>query len=100
MKSALLGIFIVFFSSTLVAQTKDSILIRKMFEEEFQSGKSYSQLEYLCKKIGGRLSGSPQAEAAVNWAFKSLKSEGFDSVWLQPVMVPHWVRGEKEQAMF
>ena len=98
MKSTLLGIFIVFFCSTLVAQTKDSVIIRKMFEEEFQSGKSYSQLEYLCKKIGGRLSGSPQAEAAVNWAFKSLKSEGFDSVWLQPVMVPHWVRGEKEQA--
>lgn len=25
-----------------------------------------------------------------------MKQLGFDSVWLQPVMVPHWVRGEKE----
>ncbi len=24
----------------------------------------------------------------------------FDKVWLQPVMVPHWVRGEKEEAFF
>jgi len=24
----------------------------------------------------------------------------FDNVWLQPVMVPHWIRGEKEEAFF
>jgi hypothetical protein len=29
-----------------------------------------------------------------------LKKEGFDSVWLQPVMVPHWLRGEKEIGYF
>jgi hypothetical protein len=98
MKSGLLSVFFVLFCSGLFAQNQDSVRIRKMFEMEFETGNTYSQLEYLCKKIGGRISGSPQAEAAVNWAFKSLKAEGFDSVWLQPVMVPHWVRGEKEQA--
>jgi Zn-dependent M28 family amino/carboxypeptidase len=27
-----------------------------------------------------------------------MESYGFDSVWMQPVMVPHWVRGKKEVA--
>jgi hypothetical protein len=27
-----------------------------------------------------------------------MEQYGFDKVWLQPVMVPHWVRGAKEQA--
>ena len=25
-----------------------------------------------------------------------MKQLGFDTVWLQPMMVPHWVRGKKE----
>ena len=29
-----------------------------------------------------------------------MKEVGLDSVWLQPVMVPHWVRGEKEEAYY
>ena len=29
-----------------------------------------------------------------------MKDIGLDSVWLQPVMVPHWVRGEKEEAFY
>ncbi|MEQ8423705.1 MAG: M20/M25/M40 family metallo-hydrolase, partial [Cyclobacteriaceae bacterium] len=45
---------------------------------------------------GPRLSGSPGAAAGVEWSRHTMASLGFDSVWLQPVMVPHWVRGEKE----
>ena len=29
-----------------------------------------------------------------------MKEVGLDSVWLQPVMVPNWVRGEKEEAYY
>jgi hypothetical protein len=61
-------------------------------------GECYQALDYLSNKIGGRLSGSPQAAAAVQYTFDKMKSYGFDTVWLQPVMVPHWVRGEKEIA--
>src|SRR5690606_15791432 len=45
--------------------------------------------------IGHRLSGSPQAEKAVLWAKHVLEETGADSVWLQPVNVPRWVRGEE-----
>lgn len=54
-------------------------------------------LEYLTTKIGGRLSGSPGAAAAVDWTHHVMKDFA-DTVWLQPVMVPHWVRGKQEIA--
>lgn len=80
------------------AQSQDSIQLRRFFENEFRDGKCYEWLRDLCYKIGPRLSGSENAAKAVVWAEKLMRQQGFDSVWLQPVMVPHWVRGDKEQA--
>ena len=80
------------------AQQQDSIVIKKIFQEIFTNGQSYSNLQYLCKEIGARISGSPAAEKAIQWAFQKLKETRADSVWLQPVMVPHWQRGAKEEA--
>lgn len=80
------------------AQNPDSVQIRKIYDEALVNGKAYPNLEYLCKKIGARLSGSPGAQKAVEWTKKLMEDYGFDKVYLQEVMVPHWVRGEKEQA--
>ncbi|HET6225060.1 MAG TPA: M20/M25/M40 family metallo-hydrolase [Bacteroidia bacterium] len=84
-----------FFISTGTAQT-DSARIREIYDEALRHGKSYSNLDYLTNKIGGRLSGSPEAQKAVDWAFKAMKEAGADTVYLQECMVPHWVRGAKE----
>ncbi len=89
--------FALLISTSALAQT-DSATIKKIFNDALTNGKSYSNLEYLCKKIGGRLAGSPQAQQAVEWTFKAMKEAGADTVYLQECMVPHWVRGEKEQA--
>ncbi|OEK06546.1 M28 family peptidase [Roseivirga misakiensis] len=87
------------FSSTLSAQqAQDAAQIRKIFDEALEKGESYEMLRYLTKNIGGRLSGSPQAAAAVEWSRQQMIAYGFDTVFLQPVMVPHWVRGKKEIA--
>lgn len=80
------------------AQTKEEIAIEKIYREALSNGKSYDLLEDLCNNIGARPSGSPQAAAAVEWAKQKMESFGFDSVYLQEVMVPVWIRGEKEQA--
>ncbi|MCW3083978.1 MAG: peptidase [Bacteroidetes bacterium] len=85
------------FNMQLSAQT-DSATFKKIYSEALANGKSYSNLDYLVNKIGGRLSGSPQAQQAVDWAFKAMKEAGADTVYLQECMVPHWVRGEKESA--
>ncbi|MBL7883429.1 MAG: M20/M25/M40 family metallo-hydrolase [Bacteroidia bacterium] len=86
-----------FMSFSIVAQT-DSTIIKKIFNDALTNSKSYSNLEYLCKKIGGRLAGSPQTQKAVEWTFKAMKEAGADTVYLQECMVPHWVRGDKEIA--
>lgn len=78
------------------AQSTDEQVIRKIYDEALAKGQSYEMLEHLCTKIGPRLSGSPGAAAAVEWSRHVMQAYGFDSVWLQPVMVPHWVRGKKE----
>ncbi|MFO0434052.1 MAG: peptidase M28 family protein, partial [Sphingobacteriaceae bacterium] len=52
-------------SVCLHAQTNDSLMLRKIYDFYLTDSKSYSNLEALTKKIGGRLSGSANAEKAV-----------------------------------
>jgi hypothetical protein len=87
---------ILFLSSILKSQHADSIELRRIFDYYLTESNCYKNLEYLATKIGGRLSGSPQATQAVIWAKKAMYEAGADTVYLQPCMVPHWVRGEKE----
>jgi carboxypeptidase Q len=86
-----------FFSLASTAQNNDSITIKRMSDDILSRGKAYDNLRYLCKQIGARLSGSPQAQKAVEATARMLKEAGADTVYLQPCMVPHWVRGEKEK---
>jgi carboxypeptidase Q len=80
------------------AAKADSVVIRKIYDEALLHGQSYDNLRYLCQRIGARLSGSPQAEMAVQWGKLTMeKANCFDKVYLQECMVPHWVRGAKEK---
>ena len=80
------------------AQNADSVTIRKIYNEALSNGKSYEWLRHLTKQIGPRLSGSAGAQKAVDWTKQVMEQQGFDRVFLQDVMVPHWVRGAKEEA--
>ena len=82
--------------ATLASQDNDAAVIRKMYDEALLHSPAYDDLRDLSLNIGPRLSGSPQAAASVKWVEKKMKEAGADSVWLQEVWVPHWVRGEKE----
>lgn len=73
-------------------------IISNIYKTALKDSKSYDWLEYLSKNIGPRLSGSLNAERSVKWTKKTLESIGLDSIWLQPVMVPKWVRGNFEYA--
>jgi carboxypeptidase Q len=53
---------------------------------------AHSEVGYLANNIGPRLSGSAQAEQAVQYVAGEMRKLGLD-VRLQPCMVPHWVRG-------
>ncbi len=73
---------------------------KKIADEIMIHGKAYDNLRYLCKQIGPRLSGSANAQKSVLATAQMLKEAGADTVYLQPCMVPHWVRGEKETGFF
>ncbi|MBI1768974.1 MAG: M20/M25/M40 family metallo-hydrolase [Bacteroidetes bacterium] len=98
MKNVLLFLFVCLVTMAKAQIVQDSDGIKEIFDAALKNGKSYEMLTELCTKIGPRLSGSPGAAAAVEWSRHMMEKYDFDSVWLQPVMVPHWVRGEKEIA--
>ena len=82
------------FGSALNAQSlTDSQQVAHIATEVLLNGKAYQNLEFLCKKIGHRLSGSTGEAKTRDWAMRALKEAGADTVWLQPVMVPKWTRG-------
>lgn len=82
----------------LFAQTSDEQIIKEIYKTSLTNSKCYSWLDYLSNSIGARLSGSENAEKAVLYTKKEMENLGFDRVYLQEVMVPKWVRGEKESA--
>ncbi|WP_435623031.1 M20/M25/M40 family metallo-hydrolase [Flagellimonas sp.] len=95
------GIFIwLLISSLAFSQTEDEKQLRAIYDAVLTNGKSYDWLNYLSNQIGGRLSGSVEAQQAVEYTKGQLDSLGLDRVWLQPVMVPKWVRGTPEFAYF
>jgi carboxypeptidase Q len=89
--------FLSLVSVLLFSQNEDSLAIRKIYNYNLTKSSSYENLRYLCKNIGGRISGSPQAEKAVVWATEAMLKAGADTVYLIPCMVPKWVRGKKEK---
>ncbi|SMO42889.1 Peptidase family M28 [Flavobacterium nitrogenifigens] len=98
MKKTILLTALVLNGLTSFAQTNDEKNIKLFYKKALTEAKCYTWLEYLSNDIGARLSGSKGAEQAVEYTKSQLESLGLDKVYLQEVMVPHWVRGEKETA--
>ncbi len=79
-------------------QKEDSIQIKKISDEILMNGKAYDNLRHLTKQIGGRLAGSPGMVKSELWGLKVMQESGADKAWMQECMVPHWVRGGKDEA--
>ncbi len=56
---------------------------------------AYDWLQTLCDRVGHRLAGSPGMQAAVELSAHTMRQAGLDSVWLEPVTVPYWIRGHE-----
>ena len=59
---------------------------------------AYREVAHLTENIGPRPTGSPQAQAAAEYVAGELRKLGLE-VRLQPVTVPHWVRGAETAAL-
>jgi carboxypeptidase Q len=98
MKKHFLILMLSFFVLKANSQSEDSLFIRAIADEILLHGKAYDDLKVLTKEIGGRLAGSPQMVKAENWGIQMMQSLHPDRAWLQECMVPHWVRGGKDEA--
>lgn len=87
-------------SCKVFSQADDSAMIKKISDEILLNGKAYTNLYSLCKTVGQRLSGNPGMYKGEAWGLQALKDAGAEKVYLQQCMVPHWVRGAKEEARF
>jgi len=56
---------------------------------------AYLRLTELVDRFGPRLSGSDALEQALDWLLAEMKGDGLAGVHSEPVMVPHWVRGNE-----
>jgi carboxypeptidase Q len=63
-----------------------------------ESKGAWQVAQHLTDRIGPRLSGSANAERAVEWTAGTFRSWGID-VRLQPVVVPRWVRGAERASL-
>ena len=93
----LLPVLFILLSLQISSQTDEEVL-KNIYKQSLTNGKSYDWLNHLSNQIGSRLSGSLGAEKAVAYTKEELEKLGLDKVWLQPVMVPRWIRGAKEFA--
>ncbi len=101
------GLLVVLLSAFGAAQSAAPVSLREQYRDTagaligaaLTDEEGWQKLTHLTTVIGHRLSGSPQLEQAIAWAGRTLRAEGFDKVTLQPVKVPHWVRGKESLAV-
>ena len=71
----------------------------RLIDAALKDDAGLSRLEYLCYRIGNRLSGSQGLEKAIAWSEQEMKKVGLSNVRTIPVKVPHWVRGQESAQM-
>src|SRR5690242_9537763 len=56
---------------------------------------AWQRLAEFTDMFPARLSGSRNLERAIAWAADEMKRDGLENVHVEPVKVPHWVRGHE-----
>jgi hypothetical protein len=72
---------------------------QKLIAAALTDSEGLERLQYLCDRIGNRLSGSASLERAMEWSAAEMKKAGLENVRTPPVKVPHWVRGRESAVM-
>lgn len=81
-------------SRAVVASVADAAK-RLVATSEASPNVAWERLVALVDGHGSRMSASPALEAALRWAAARMRDDGLAAVRLDPVAVPHWVRGEE-----
>jgi hypothetical protein len=82
-----------------VHSSNEASIIRSIYTKALTEGNAYEDLRFLCKEIGARITGSTEAQMAIEWSNKKMQSYGLETS-LHEIQVPHWERGTKEVFYF
>jgi len=93
MKLGLVSLLALLSSAVIATQDSYEEAAQRILRASETNDRVVDVLRHLTDRIGPRLSGSEGAEAAVRWTAARMKEDGLSNVRLQPVLVPHWVRG-------
>jgi carboxypeptidase Q len=67
----------------------------RLIDAAMRDSSAWSRIAELTDTFGSRLSGSDALERAIDWTLDRMRADGLENVRGEPVMVPHWVRGEE-----
>jgi Iap family predicted aminopeptidase len=86
-------------AAPLFAAEDYTVAVNRLIDAALKDDAGLSRLEYLCERIGNRLSGSKGLDEAIAWSAAEMKRAGLTNVRTIPVKVPHWVRGNESAVM-
>lgn len=90
------------FAAPVRAQTITSqqrAAANRLIDAALRDTVAYDRLSIMTDRFGPRLSGSRSLEQAIDWVLAQERADGLDNVRGEPVMVPHWVRGEESTVL-
>jgi carboxypeptidase Q len=67
----------------------------RLIQAALKDSAAYNRVAQLTDRFGPRFSGTAQLEQAIDWILAEMRRDGLQNVRGEPVMVPHWVRGEE-----
>jgi len=76
-----------------------SVVAWRLIDAALADSSAFDRLGYFVDTFGPRFSGSQNLEDAIDWVLAEMKADGLENVHSEPVMVPHWVRGEESLTM-
>jgi len=89
-------ILVAIISFPSATQSSPDQVVKSIFNEALTSNEAYENLRFLCKNTAGRIAGTSEAAAAVEFTRQVMEDMNISSVFLQKVSVPHWERGTVE----
>jgi len=93
----LMTMSLMFADPTALAENAIAGAAGKIIQHQQTESRAYEILEELCDDVGHRLAGSKQAEEAVTWGVEIFRRFGFEDARRHPILVPVWVRGDREE---
>jgi len=84
-------------AQTITERYRDQV--KQLIDASLATDSAWSRLAYITDTFGPRFSGSQNLEDSIDEIVRMMQKDGFDTVYTEPVKVPHWVRGNESAKM-